>query len=402
MEDFFIARQAIFDRNMQVYAYELLYRDNQGRPVESLDGDRASSLVILNSFAEIGLERMVGNAKAFINLTRNFIVEEPPIPIDQGRVVLEILEDIPVDEQLISCCRTLSDEGYTLALDDFAFEEKWDPLLPIVDLIKVEIPQVDLSTLQQKMEPLRAHQVEFLAEKVETVEEYRRLHDMGFDYFQGYFFEKPKVVSGKRLGENRQVALSLLSKLNDPNATPREIEQLITQDPGFSYKILRHLNSAAKGMPKKVESIRQAVIYLGLRQIQAWANLIVISGIDAGPKELFNMILTRAHMCAQLLENSGKQQLQEPGFTAGLLSALDIMMGQELKQIVPSLPLAPEIRDALLGSKGLIGAAVKCSLAYEQQQWSEVEYPGLDAQQINACYLAAAEVAMKEFNTLVD
>ncbi|MET0102118.1 MAG: HDOD domain-containing protein [Sedimenticola sp.] len=402
MEDFFIARQAIFDRNMQVYAYELLYRDNQGRPVESLDGDRASSLVILNSFAEIGLERMVGKAKAFINLTRNFIVEEPPIPIDQGRVVLEILENIPVDEQLINCCRTLSDEGYTLALDDFAFEEKWDPLLPIVDLIKVEIPQVDLSTLQQKMEPLRTHQVAFLAEKVETVEEYRRLHDMGFDYFQGYFFEKPKVVSGKRLGENRQVALSLLSKLNDPNATPREIEQLITQDPGFSYKILRHLNSAAMGMPKKVESIRQAVIYLGLRQIQAWANLIVISGIDTGPKELFNTILTRAHMCAGLLEKSGNAQLQDPGFTAGLLSALDMLMGQELRQIVPSLPLAAEIRDALLTSDGPIGAAVKCSLAYEHQQWSVVEYPGLDAQQINACYLAAAEVAMKEFNTLVD
>ncbi|MES9872059.1 MAG: HDOD domain-containing protein [Candidatus Sedimenticola sp. 6PFRAG7] len=402
MESFFIGRQAIFDRSMQVYAYELLYRDNQGRSAESLDGDRASSLVILNSFAEIGLERMVGNARAFINLTRNFIVEDPPIPFDRSRIVLEILEDIPVDNQLIACCQALSDEGYTLALDDFAFEEKWDPLLPIVDIIKVEVPLVELANLENRIQVLREHKLKLLAEKVETVNEYRLLHDMGFDLFQGYFFEKPTVVEGKRLDENRQVALSLLSKLNDPRATTREIEQVITQDPGFSYKILRYLNSAAMGMPKKVDSIKQAVIYLGLRQIQAWASLIVLSGIDTISKELFNMTLTRAHMCANLLTKSNRQQMAETGYTAGLLSTLDILMGQELKQIVTSLPLSQDIRDALLNRAGPLGSAISCALAYEHQQWSEVNFPGLDASQISECYLDATDVAMKEFSALID
>ncbi|OOZ37402.1 EAL and HDOD domain-containing protein [Solemya velesiana gill symbiont] len=439
MENFFIGRQAIFDRGMKVFAYELLYRDNQGRSVESLDGDQASSLVILNSFAEIGLERMVGSARAFINLTRNFFVEEPPIPFDKSRILLEILEDIPVDDSLIACCQTLSEQGFTLALDDFAFEEKWDPLLPIVDIIKVEVPQVDLATLEQRVHALRDHQLEFLAEKqaslrplaccahdgqavrphgyrgltasafslpwrsaMETVSEYRQLHDMGFDYFQGYFFEKPTLVSGKRLGENRQVALSLLSKMNDPMATTKEIEQVITQDPGFSYKILRYLNSAAMGMPKKVDSIKQAVIYLGLRQIQSWANLIVLSGIDAGPKELLNLALTRAHMCSHLLGRADQQHLEGTAFTAGLLSTLDMLMGQELPQIITALPLSNEIRHALLSHEGPIGKAVACTLAYEHQAWPKVSFPGLDSQQISECYLEATEAAIKEFTALIE
>jgi len=401
MEKFFIGRQAIFDRQMQVFAYELLYRESDENSANPIDGERATSLVLLNSFAEFGIQRLVGDAKVFINLTRNFFIEEHPIPLDTSRVVLEILEDIPVDAALIESVQKLTREGYSLALDDFDFDPKWAPLIEHVDFIKVEVPSLDWDGLEQKLDQLPRERVKLLAEKVETLDEYRRLHDLGFDYFQGYFFAKPTVVSGQRLGENQQLAVALLAKINDPQTTTKDLERIITQDAGFSFKILRYLNSAAAGMPRKVSSIHQAIIYLGLRQIRAWANLIVLSGIGAPTKELFNTALVRAHMCARLLTESKQPQFADPGFTTGLLSIIDVLMGQKMHEVLASVHLANDIRDALLTRQGPVGLALACALAYEQQQWDQVKYQNLTNEQISNCYLASAEAALSEYANLL-
>ena len=401
MQDFFIGRQAIFDRDLSVFAYELLYRDNNGNSAQIKDGNQASSRVILNALTEIGFERLVENKKAFINLTRQFFTDLPPIPFNKNRVVLEILEDIEVDQALVKRIATLYDDGYTLALDDFNFESQWAPLYPYVDIIKVEIPSVDWANLPHKVLQLRKDNIKVLAEKVETEQEFKRLHEMGFDYFQGFFFSRPNIVSGRRISESQVVVMQLLAELSDPQVDIKKLDNLIKRDPGLSLKILRYMNSAALALPRKIESIHQAVVYLGLQRIKAWAMLVSMAGIEGKPHEVFNSALVRAHMCGELLKKSGTSNY-DSGFTAGLLSILDVLMDQDLTSLLEELPLAEEIRLGLLDHEGPVGDAIICALAYENHQWNNAHFPKLSNEEILEIYLRSTQLAFTELAGLMN
>ena len=400
MQDIFIGRQAIFDRAMGVYAYELLYREGKTESAPRLDGDRASSQVILNAFLEMGLERIADRQPVFINLTRSFLVDLPPIPLDKKQVVLEVLENVTVDQQLIRSVAELKAKGYTLALDDFEFQPEWEPLLPYVDIIKVEVPSLDWEQIEGRVEQLHGHGIRLLAEKVETETQYRQLLELGFDYFQGYFLARPQVISGRRLSENQLVTLKLLARLNDPQVEFEELEELIGQDPGLLFKILRYLNSAALALPRKVESIRQAVVYLGLERLRAWASLIAISRVENKPQELFTVALVRAHTCAELTQQVRSEE-SAPAFTVGLLSVLDLLLDQPMREIVGQLPLALPVREALCHHTGIMGEALGCSLAFENLDLPSPAFPGLTPEQIQESYLNACDSAFREHQALL-
>lgn len=392
----FVARQAIFDRALRVHAYELLYREGLDGAAPPSCGEQASSRVILNSFTEIGLERIAGNRQVFINLTRSFFIDHPPIPFERERVVLEILEDVAVDRAMVEAVSALRRDGYRLALDDYEFGRaaQWEPLLPHVEVVKVEVPGIRWERLEQDLEPLRRHPVRLLAEKVETREQYRRLEELGFELFQGYYFSHPQVVSGRRLSENRQIMLQLLARLNDPAVTVDDLEQLIAHDPGLSFKILRCLNSAAIGLPRTIDSIGQAVVYLGLERLRAWASLAVLSGIEEKPEELFITALVRAHLCARLAGG-------ETAFTAGLLSVLDRLMDLPMARVIGQLPLSTPLQQALLHHHGPVGQALACASAIEEQRWDEIRFPGMTTEELQDAYLTSSELAFQEFAALV-
>ncbi len=390
----FIGRQTIFDRKMDTYAYELLYRDGETPGAGEFDGDRASSCVLLNTFLEIGLERLTGPHPAFINLTRNFFVDLPPIPFDRSRVVLEILENIEVDDSLINRVAELAEQGYRLAIDDYGFEPKWEPLLPLVHIVKVEVAAIDWENIETQLRHLRRHKVRLLAEKVETREQFEQLHEAGFDYFQGYYFCRPQLVSGKRLGENHLVLLQLLAKLNDPAATTSQLEQLIIQDASLSYKMLRYLNSAAVALPQKIDNIGQAIVYLGLDRIRAWASLMTMSKVENRPRQIFINALVRANMCEALIRCKEPEKAQT-AFTAGLLSILDLLMDQPLEPILERLPINQELQDALLHHRGLIGSALRCSLAFEFHRWDEAQMDGVVPARAEEIYLEASSLAFQ-------
>ncbi|MCP4285460.1 MAG: HDOD domain-containing protein, partial [Gammaproteobacteria bacterium] len=347
MQDFFIGRQAILDRQLKVYAYELLYREGDTSEAPAMDGDLATSRVMLNAFTGMGMERIAGDQRVFLNMTRSLLMDMPEIPFDKERLVLEILEDIEVNNGFVKRISGLASEGFTLALDDFEFEEKWLPLIPLIHIIKVEVPALNWHKLAEQIEKLHRNGVLLLAEKVETEAEYLRLHELGFDLFQGYYFSRPQVVAGKRLSENQLNTLRLLSKLNDPSVTPEELENLIVQDPGLVFKILRYLNSAALAMPRKIDSIRQAIVYLGLQRLRGWANLIAISRVDDKPEDLFTIALVRAHMCAKLSAAVEKAE-NESAFTVGLLSVLDLLTGTPIAEVLEQMPISDSVKQALL------------------------------------------------------
>ncbi len=398
MRRIFIGRQPIYDRALQVYAYELLYRSGEENSAGLPDGDAATSQVILNAFTEIGIENLVGNHLAFINLTRGFIIGDNPLPLTQGKLVLEVLEDIVVDAALIDAVRKLSQAGYLIALDDFIFHESLRPLIDVADIIKIDVRALTRETVSAHVTELRRSKARLLAEKVETQEEYEYYKDLGFDYFQGYFFSKPKVITRHAIPANRLAILRLLGRLHDPAVSINELNALISQDVSLSYKLLRYINSAFFALPKKVESLHQAIVYLGNQAIKTWVTLIALSGIDDKPHELMTVALVRGKMC-ELLAERLKLPNKDSYFITGLFSTLDAMMDAPLAQVVENLPLSPEVVAALLRHEGQAGQALHCILAYERGEWDQIDCNRMDDSVIVQSYLDAvawADQAVKE------
>lgn len=392
MQDIFIGRQSIYDRNLNVYAYELLFRGGVDNYANVVDGDRATSKVINNAFIEIGLEQIVGKHLAFINLTRSFLTNDWQLPFPKERIVLEVLEDIEPDAEVISAVRELRQSGHMLALDDFIYNEKLRPLIEHADIIKIDLMGIPADQLIDHINHLRDYPVKLLAEKVETLEQFEHCRDLGFDYFQGYFLSRPQVISGKEAPSSGLATVQLLAKLQDPEVTPRELESLITQDLGLSYKLLRYINSAFFALPKKIDSIRQAVVYLGNRTIKTWATLMVFCGVEDKPNDLMNTAMLRAKMC-QLLAEKAREPEPETFFTAGLFSALEALLSMPLDQILNALPLSDDLKRALLGHEGVIGEALHCVLAYELTQWDKARFKGLAPGDITEAYVEATKWA---------
>ncbi len=368
--DAFIGRQPIYDRNMEVFGYELLYRPGAVARSNVTDGDSATSQVLVNAFIEIGLDRLVGGKCAFFNLTESFLQDPSLIPFAPDQIVLEILEDIPITDETIRDVRSLADRGYTMALDDFVMRPEWEPLIDLCSIIKVELPALNEQELREHFSILSQRNVKLLAEKVETPEEYALCRDLGFDLFQGYFFCKPDVMQGKRLGTNRLATMRLLARLQDPAVETGELEQLIGQDVSLSYRLLRLINSAQFGVRQKVESVRQALVLLGLAQVRSWTNLIALTGIDDKPHELLKVAMTRAGMCRKLVE-SRMPNHADAAFTVGLFSSMDAFFDMPIGEIVAELPLSNTVEDALTQHSGILGETLKSVLAYEQGHWDE-------------------------------
>lgn len=391
MHNIFIGRQAIYDRDLKVSAYELLSRSNAEHNeafVGEHNANHATTVVMLNALTEIGLQQLVGNHPAFINLTYDFLIGKCAIPDLQNQLVLEILEDIEVTDNLVKAVKTLSDNGYMIALDDFIYHDKLLPLVEIANIIKIDILQLDEQELRDHVSKLREHDVRLLAEKVESQHEYELCKGLGFDYFQGYFFCKPNIVEGQRAPANRLTIVNLLAQLQDPNVHIEKLEELISQDLALSYRLLKYINSAAFSLRREVDSIHHAIVMLGLNTIRSLANLMLMSNIDDKPHELLVIAIIRARMCEELAVNFDKKT-KETYFTAGLFSVIDALMDSSMEDIVSQLPLSTELRDALLEQKGIVGEALKCCIAFERADWKNVKFQNLDEMTIQKSYFNA-------------
>lgn len=399
MPDFFLGRQPIFDQQLQVMGYELLYRNTDVDGAAIFDGDQATSQVILNSVVEMGLSRLVGKHHAFINMTRNFILNHDMLPPADGRMVLEILEDVEVDDALLDAVRALRQRGYVVALDDFVYHPHLQPLVDVADIIKIDLMALDAEALHQHVSTLKHDRVKLLAEKIETKDELAQCKALGFDYFQGYFLCRPSNVQGKRLPANRLSTMSLLAKLQNPNTSLDELETVITKDVTLSYKLLRYINSAVFFGRRNISSIRQAIIYLGRNAIKGWATLIALSGIDDNPRELIVTALVRAKMCERLAAAFDDPD-RDASFTVGMFSALDALMDMPMEDLLAALPLADDVNGALLAREGALGELLTMVLHYERGDWDLLDCKHLSREDLTEIYLHATEWADETVRTL--
>lgn len=374
IEDFLIGRQPIYDRQQRVVAYELLYRTHAAPEAAVFqDGDLATSQVILNSVLDIGLETLVGKKIAFINLTESFITGEIPLPLEPARVVLEVLETIRPTAEILQGLQRFVDEKFVIAMDDFVYHPEYEPLMPLVKIVKLDLMGVDEQELRRRVQQLAPYRLKLLAEKVESHETFQLCLELGFHLFQGFFFCKPKLVKGKRIPANRMVVLNLLAKLQDPNVEMKQLEQILIQDAALSYRLLGLINSASFNLRNPVESIHHAVAILGVKAIRNWVALLAMSRIDEKPPELMRTALVRARMCELLARQQGRVN-QEQFFTVGLFSVLDALLDCPMDELLKDLPLARAVTDALLDySSGELGSTLQLVESYEQGVWDVVE-----------------------------
>ena len=375
-----LARQPIFNRKMQVVAYELLCRSHD-LTASGSSGDTASSQVLLHTFTELSIQSVVGKHQAFINFTRTLLITPPPF--DRRQLVVEVLEGQEVDAQMLHSLKSLREQGYTIALDDFVLTDDTRGLIPYADIIKLDVLQLSIEQIKEHLEYLKPFGITLLAEKVETYEMLEFCKDAGFDLFQGYFLARPKVIKGRKITENKQAVLQLLSILHDPDVPLEKIEQLVSRDPMLSYKLLRLVNSAAFALPRTIESLHQAITLLGLNIIKNWVNLLAMANLGDKPVELSIAALTRARMCETLAATMNGRARRDTFFTVGLLSTLDAFMDAPLEILLSSISLSTQLNEALLKHLGDEGKVLDIVEHYERAEWDAIDWDYLSQRHIS-------------------
>ena len=400
-QDALVGRQPIFNYKTAVIGYELLYRSSsQTDRAEIQDKDRATTEVIINAFASIGIDSIIGDAKAFINITRNFLLGKNPIPLHPKRIVLEVMEDTQIDRSLIEALRNLAKRGFTIALDDVIDPKSILPLLDVAHIIKMELPCLSKTQIITYAKFYQQRGLKVVAEKVETLKEFEFCKNLGIDYFQGYYLCKPNLVKGRQLKPSLITRLRLLEKIQDPYVDFEDIEKVVSQDVAISYRLLRLVNSAVYGLRREIETIHQAITLLGLDQVRKWFTLFFIMEMGDKPPELLTIALVRAQMSEFLAKAMGLRNV-EKYFLVGLLSVLDALTDLPLEQVINTLPISNEMRDGLLSHTGTSGDILLSVLAYEQGNWDNVLKINLPTQTIRDAYLNSLQFAKIILNEMM-
>jgi c-di-GMP-related signal transduction protein len=367
----YVARQPIFDRERKVYAYELLFRSGPENFFSSTNPDLASGKVIHDGLAVFGLAGLLGGKKAFINVTRNVLVQNLIGVLPAESTVAEILETVQPEPAVLEACHALKSSGYLIALDDFVFRPELAPLLALADIVKIDFVATPPAERGKVVEPLRSGPFRLLAEKVETKEDFRQAVELGFSLFQGYFFCKPEMVAAKDIPAFKLNIVRFLHEIHRPGLDLERLDRVIRQDVSLSVKLLRFLNSAAFAFVREVTSIRHALMLLGERPMKKWATLVAMTSLgEDHPQELLVTCLVRARLGELLGPEAGLGDQAPDLFLVGLLSALDVLLGRPLAETLAEIPVSQGIKTALLKHGPPLGPVYELILAAERADWA--------------------------------
>jgi len=297
----FIARQPIFDARRNVYGYELFFRSGLENVFRHSDPDQATSKVMVDSFFLFNLNDLTGGKRAFINVPREILLKEYMFFLPREQVVVELLETVEPDAEVLQACQKLKHAGYLIAMDDFVYEPRYEPLLEFTDFVKVDFlatPEEARKSLLQKISPLR---VRLVAEKVETLEMFQHGIESGYSFFQGYFFSKPAILVAKDIPTFKANYFQLLKEIHTVGTDLNKLDEIIRRDVALTYKLLRYINSAFFGLPHKIKSVKQALVLLGEKTIKNWISFVALASMAVDkPEELLVLTIVRARFCEML------------------------------------------------------------------------------------------------------
>lgn len=384
-----VGRQPIYNRDRGVHGYELLFRAHEHAETAGLaPGDLATTQVIVNTFTEFGLDSLVADKLAFVNVTRPFVIGTMPIPFGPERAVLEILETIPADETVLRGCAGLVDQGYSLALDDFGWEPERLSLLPLCDYVKIDITGLDRTALRIAVERTKEAGALALAERVKDRADLEMCTELGYDLFQGHGLLRPEVVSAQSVTPSQLACLQLMSRLADPDISIVDVEDVVRTDLALNYRVLRAANAASSGLARRCDSIRDALVLLGLQRLRSWLLLMALADSGHPDEEQLSTAMTRARTC-ELLAADVAGVRPESAFVVGVLSGLDLVLGIPMEAVVDRLPISDELRVALMGHQGPLGQVLDAVLAYERGDDAAVAAAAFDAFALSRAYLSA-------------
>jgi EAL and modified HD-GYP domain-containing signal transduction protein len=364
-----VGRQPILDRQGRLYGYELLFRGTAQADMSGITGpggaaDAATTSTIISAFSEFGAH-LLGGGLGFVNLTRTFIVGDLPVPFEPETAVLELLETVAIDDAVVNGARQRAAEGYLLAMDDFVWTPDAAPLLDIAEIVKLDVLEPSWDEVMETVERCRPFNVRFLAERVEDAAMLQQAAEAGFELFQGYHLGRPQTLTMESLGPGQAIALLLLSRLSDPTVSAREVEAILRTDPAMTFRLLKIANAASSGLTRRVSSIRDAVVLVGMGKLRAWMVLISM-GASAGNQHRISSALVRARTCELIAPHISPLVRPDAAFTLGLLHGVAEAIGMDPAELVDGLPsLADDLREALTGEPGSLREVLESVLAYE-------------------------------------
>lgn len=362
----YVARQPIFDQQLRICGYELLYRRSENNMFENVDDSLATADVIHNAYLVFNFRELTEGTRAFINFPQTLIEGEVPSLLPRQSLVVEVLEHVEPTEKVLQSLRSLRRQGYTIALDDFVFEEKYRPLIGLADIIKIDYQATPVEQ-QQKLIDALGHRIEFLAEKIETPAEYEIAKRLGYKMFQGYFFSRPIVVHGAEVHPLRHTLIEVLKELDRPEPSFRRISAQIERSVDLSYKMLRSVNTVYQKGRRTIQSIEQAVARIGLDELKRWSYLMLLREMQTSEsKELIKQSVIRGKMMELIAEDTNSGVNSFDAFITGIFSSLDVILDEAMQTLIAELPVAPSVKAALLGEANGLRVLLEDVIAYER------------------------------------
>ncbi|MGB1321630.1 MAG: EAL and HDOD domain-containing protein [Vibrio gallaecicus] len=366
----YVARQPILDIDKKTIGYELLFRDGPKNTFPEVEPELATSRLLSDHFLSTHYNTL-GDKLGFVNFPYASLINLVPTLFPKDSLVVEVLEDCQPTDELLHSIEKLFQAGYTIALDDFIPSKAWKRFLPYISIIKFDIRLVPIAKASMFMSSLKGTKIEFLAEKVETYEEYQQAKDAGFHYFQGYFFSKPEMIQTRALNPAFLTTIQLCKEIAQEPIDFKEVERLITLDVTLSYKLLTYVNSAG-GSSTKIRSFHQALVYLGEQKLRKFVSLVAVaSAKEDKPDSLYGLAILRARQCELIIEQLNVKEEPGQAFLTGMFSLLDSLLDQPLELVLNSVPIDEEIKRALIEKKGVLGAVLAMVVAYEQARWDD-------------------------------
>ncbi len=368
----FVARQPIFNTNKKIFGYELLFRTGMSNAFPDIDGETATSSLLSSSFFTVGIDKISNGKRVFINFTEDLLLHGIPTMFPEEKIIVEILENVPPTDAVISACQDLHEKGYALALDDFVYQKNFVPLIEIAKFIKVDFRLTPMEEIGKLVSALEKYPCNLLAEKIETYEEFNQAKDMGFKYFQGYFFARPEILKNREISSSQLIMIKLICEINKAEFDVNNLETLINQDISISYKLLKYLNSSYFSRVQPISSIKQAITFLGEYGIRLFVSLIVAGKLaEQKPNELIRVSMIRANVLFHIGKelNISSNEL----FILGMFSLLDAMLDNSMENLVGQLPLTPNVQEALVGRTGELFPFLHLIESYETCKWECLE-----------------------------
>lgn len=394
--DIYIARQPIFNKDMSIFGYELLHRRNSNNSYDNEDHSGATAELVRNSFLVLDFDNLTDGTRGVINFTQDLLEAEIPHILPKEKVVVEILETVEATDIVVEICKKLKKEGYILALDDLIIDRTdydYTPLIELADIVKIDFPTTDRKKQRELIKKYK-NKVTFLAEKVETRQEFREAAEMGYQLFQGYFFCKPIMMKSKEISSLNIHLIEILKELQKPEPNFFKVSETIEKDLGLTYKLLKMANSIYYGAKCEITNLQQAVVRLGIQEMKRWISILLIKDFENDENsELIKVCLLRGKLLSLLAHELKRSVLETDFFFTGVLSSIDVIMDQDMGTILYDLALSEDVKKALLGEPGQLRECLDTVLLYERLEFDEamirLAAMGIDLGRFTELYIEA-------------